>query len=392
MNPEPRAERGNPRGSSRRWGICLSILAVLVIFGMATYAVASARSADVEEIATGLLNPRGLTMGPDGMLYVAEAGSGGNRTVRAGKDQITYRVGRTAGITRIAPDGTATRVLTGLPSVRTPDDVFGATGVAFLGNDLYVLTAAGGRNVGDPSFDNAVLKMNPDGSTQMIANLTQFNLSAPPKARQLDVRADVEGGVPYGLTAWNGKLYATDGNLETLTEISTNGEMKRLLEYPASDHVLVGIAPDGAGALLVAEYGPWPHTPGIAYVSRVTLDGDQSVAWPGLNTPIDLRVAPDGSVFLAEFSAGRRERSTARVLRRTRDGTVEVVAAGLNYLTGLALAPDGDVYVSESGHRSDDGTGRVMRIVPSSAAARALLATRDRFAWMWGGQRAQPGI
>jgi glucose/arabinose dehydrogenase len=41
---------------------------------------APGREPSVSTYATGLTNPRGLTFGPDGNLYVAEAGTGGSQT------------------------------------------------------------------------------------------------------------------------------------------------------------------------------------------------------------------------------------------------------------------------------------------------------------------------
>jgi len=324
--------------------------------------------AGLQTIASGLVNPRGLKFGPDGALYVAEAGYGGDRLVRAGLAGLPYGIGRSSRVERIALDGGARILVRELPSVRVGDEVWGATAVAFVGQSLFVLTAAGGRDVGDAVFDNAVLRVSPDGAVERIVDLTDYNLEQPPLARRLDIRADVEGGVPFGLTAFDGRLYATDGNLETVTEVAldpSTGELRglrRLFEYPASDHVLVGLTPGLDNGLYVAEYGPFPHSSGSGKIGRLTLDGERSDAWVGLSTVIDVAFGPDGAMYALEFSPGRRTPETGRLLRRGLGGAVEVLASGLNFPTGLAIAPNGDVYLSESGHKSDDGTGRIVRI------------------------------
>jgi len=240
-----------------------ALVALLLATAPMTPHVASADTppaATSQVFASGLLNPRGLTFGPDGFLYVAEAGAAGETEVEAGLAHLRYRMGRTARITRVSPAGEIETVVGNLPSVASPDAVYGAANVAFVDNMLYVLTAAGGRDVGDSDFDNAILRVSPDHTVSQIFNLTQMNYADPPLARRQDPRADVEGGVPYGLTAFNGHLYATDANLETVTEIGTDGSHRRLVELPASNRVLVAMTPAPDGSLWLAEYGPVPHS------------------------------------------------------------------------------------------------------------------------------------
>ena len=66
----------------------------------------------VTTYATGLTNPRGLTFGPDGKLYVAEAGTGGTLTPRGGADCpidinvfSPYTAGFSGRVVRVRRDG-----------------------------------------------------------------------------------------------------------------------------------------------------------------------------------------------------------------------------------------------------------------------------------------------
>jgi hypothetical protein len=343
------------------------MIAALVVVPLAllllwTGSVAAQQQVRVDVVLEGLYNPRGLTVGPDGAVYVAEAGRGGDEAVRAGHDQVPFMIGKTARVTRLTSTGERTTILDGLPSVKTPDDIFGATAVAFVDDDLYVLTAAGGRDVGDPSFDNAILRVDSQGEVSQVANVTAMNYQSPPLARLNDVRADVEGGVPFGLTALNGRLYATDANLETVTEIGLDGAWRRLVELPFSNRVLVGLTPAPDGSLWVAEYGPFPHQPGGSKVSRLTLDGELSDAWTGLTQTIGVAFGPDGSAYALEFAARARVPGGGALVRRWPDGHEQSLVTGLVYPTGLAVAPDGSLFVSEYGHRSENGTGRVLHI------------------------------
>src|SRR5580693_3548913 len=75
-------------------------------------------------IASGLEGPRGLRFGPDGYLYVAEAGTGGSESTKGQCKQVPgapggpgpYTGGLTARISKISPSGKVTTVASGFPS------------------------------------------------------------------------------------------------------------------------------------------------------------------------------------------------------------------------------------------------------------------------------------
>ncbi|TRT47754.1 MAG: hypothetical protein EWV85_17895, partial [Microcystis aeruginosa Ma_QC_C_20070703_M131] len=69
-------------------------------------------------LASGLNNPRGMTLGPEGQLYITQAGRGGNGTciLSGGQSQVCY--GPTSAITRLHTTTGATEVLIdNLPSL-----------------------------------------------------------------------------------------------------------------------------------------------------------------------------------------------------------------------------------------------------------------------------------
>src|SRR5678816_1719397 len=114
---------------------------VLVTVGINDVFGQSAHGPSVDDYATGLTNPRGLAFGPDGNLYVAEAGTGGDLVPSGGAGcpvdvniYSPYTAGYSGRVTRVLRNGTTQTVANDLPSMT---DVFGVsygpTDVAFIG-------------------------------------------------------------------------------------------------------------------------------------------------------------------------------------------------------------------------------------------------------------------
>ena len=241
----------------------------------------------------GLVNPRGLAFDDQGVLYVAEAGSGGSRKVAVDEHE-QFAVGFSGRVSRVPAPGLRETLADRLPSIYSArhGDYLGPAAVATIGSDVYALIATGW--CGLPEYNNALMRFGPDGARVTLLDYSAQTLADPPLARREDPRADVPGGVPFGLLALGGKLYTTDGNLEFVQQYSADGQpLRRLLEYPLSIHVLTGLAArpgrrnlpgrDGFLALSARRrpgYSPtsgWPAGAGRDRYHR----GDRRRLWPG---------------------------------------------------------------------------------------------------------------
>ena len=141
-----------------------------------------------EVFATGLNNPRGLKFGPDGSLYVAEGGTGGTATTVGLCTQVPspvgpYSGGFTSRISRIDSAGNRQTVVEGLPSSQTGPAlgglVSGVADIAFLNGVLYGLEAGAGCSHGLTGTANTIFRVNANGTTTTVANLSAFQQSHP---------------------------------------------------------------------------------------------------------------------------------------------------------------------------------------------------------------------
>jgi hypothetical protein len=122
---------------------------VLVVGVLASFltlcSAPSDKAADqqIEVIANGFDNPRGLAFGPEGPLNVLEAGRGGEGPCTPFElfgDVVCF--GLTGAVTRIG-EGQQQRIVTGLGSIAHPDDggfAFGPHDISFQGRgNAYVV-------------------------------------------------------------------------------------------------------------------------------------------------------------------------------------------------------------------------------------------------------------
>ena len=273
-------------------------------------------------LAHGLQGSVGATIGPDGALYVAEAGTGPGHAGR---------------ITRVDPsNGKTTTVASGLPARVIP--LGGAMDVAFVGSVMYVLVTAVGPDVGGTSVDG-IYRLDHSGFT-VFADLGAWSLANPPSTP-----FDLSMGVQFALQPVSDGFLVTDGHHNRVLHVSAAGEVTQLIQFG-------NIVPTGLAVahrkVFMSEAGPVPYAPETGKVvafRRSAPTQAQDVA-SGFSLLTDVECGPHGALYALSQGDSPGDVApgspalpdTGRLLAVNRQGGFSVLVDKLNLPTSLDFA------------------------------------------------------
>jgi hypothetical protein len=363
----------------------LALIAAIVVAGPAV--ATGGKGAETKVIATGLDNPRGLAVAPDGTILVAESGRGGPGPCAESPEGGEVCLGDTGAVTALRPGHKGTsaqkRVLTGLPSLAGPtgEAATGPHDVALADDKLLVTVGLGADPArrADLGAGGALLGQlvaaRPFGVARPVADLAAFEGEADPDQGLPGTAPDSN---PYGLLAAGRHIAVTDAGGNTLLRVGPKGEISPLAVFPPRfvpgpepgsevpmQPVPTAVTRGPDGALYVSELTGFPFPVGGARIWRVAKGGEPEVSAEGFTNVIDIAFDRKGRLHVLEISANGLLSGdpTGALIRVEADGSHTEISAGeLTAPGALAFGPGGVIYVSNKSVLA--GEGEVLRIRP----------------------------
>jgi len=352
--------------------IAIGLLSAALVAGQ----TAAAEPDHVTVVASGLDNPRGIDIGANGRIVVAETGAGR--------------------VIRVSTTGAVKTLIGGFPVEVSPEgEASGVHGVALTGNG-NLFTVVGESADLDAAKFWTLYRKNGNGKLRQVVDI-QAHQATDPDPTDSDMPPFPTQSNPYGLESVGGsRILVTDAGNNDLLLVDARGRVKTVARFPtemvATDHLpfpfpapevpaeavptTVAIGPDGYW--YVGELKGFPFRPGSSNIWRIapwargaTCDAntdDGCSLWKtGFTAIVGIEFAPDGSLYVAEmvknglfafFFGGDTVGELLHVVGSSRTP----IAAGQLHVPGdVAVSRTGKVYVTVG---SVFPNGAVVRVGP----------------------------
>jgi DNA-binding beta-propeller fold protein YncE len=382
------------------------LLALAVGLSLVAAAPAAAHhGVSVRTIAGGLDNPRHVAVAPNGDVYVAEAGRGGDpKTSKScfNSAEGFACTGATGAITRIFKwhgKLKQERVVRGLASFApdTGNSAIGPHGVFVRGDDVFFTNGGPTEPTrGDPPVTvlrdptlvaeepisrlyGTLLKLDRRHRVSFVADLWRFERDNNPDA---EVANDHIDSNPVDVFATHRGFLVADAGGNTVLRVSRHGHIRVVSVFPniptpgpggaviPMQAVPTGVVKGPDGFYYVSQLTGFPFPIGGAKIFRVNpRTGSYTTYASGFTNAMDLAFGPDGTLYVLEIDHdslfGPVGPSTEGALFRVPrgGGTPQRIALPAGTLTepgGRAVAGRKTLVVSNHGREA--GNGQVLEV------------------------------
>jgi hypothetical protein len=292
------------------------ILVTLAVLGAVAASPTARREREatsgVKTIATGLDNPRGLDLAPNGALYVTEAGRGGGGPCFPGLGGEEVCWSTTGAITKVN-EGTQVRVLSGLPSVarRNGFNAVGPSDVSFKESGGMYFTVGVGI-VSPATRAQLPVTGQEEAGWLLRSRPTHHSWSQVADIAGYEAANNPDGGPttdsnPNSVAATSGGLAVADAAGNTLLRVSSKGTISTLAVFPCrmvdapptlgrppGTQILMQAVPTSVvqgpdGVFYVCQLTGFPIPQGGARVYRVVPGQAPTIYAQGFTNIIDIR-------------------------------------------------------------------------------------------------------
>jgi hypothetical protein len=348
-----------------------AIIMMVLAIGLVASAIAQST---VTEVVGGLHSPRGLTFGPGGQLYVAQAG---DDTVNGSIIEI---------LSPMAQHPLVRTIVSDLPVSGEEGEFVGVDGISIFGNGvnfgLYAIMAVDPQQTANPAFGN-LLRVDYRGNVETVVNVGSFDYEWTDEHQWLVPFGDFPDANPYGVLVVPGHTYVVDAGANTLDEVMADGSIRILAFFPN------GVLADGTPTC--ACQGP----DGFLYIGTLALvdslfiapsakvyrlnpaDANLPEPW---NTPMTVWASdlwpingctfgPDGNFYASQlftnpnFISGEDPEGDAVKIPFNDPATHTFLTGGaLSFTGGVAVGPNDVVYVADGTAFVEPGAGRIVRL------------------------------
>lgn len=299
-------------------------------------------------VAQGLDNPRQLSFGPDGSLYIAESGRGGAGPCFDGPEGRAC-LGMSGAVTRVR-HGVQTRVVTGLPSLagESGGQATGPSDVVITHGQHYAVSIGLG---GTPSTREAL-----GADATLLGTIVSGSLRHGTPRVVADMAAHEAAHDPDG--------QGVDSNAVSLA----------VDDHRRGDRGLLAVDAGGNDVLRVSRRAGLSTAAVLPRLSTTNPFSGQPMLTQSV--PTSAVRGPDGAIYVSELTGFPFPKGAARIWRIGSDGTATVWASGLTNVTDLAWQ-GGSLYavqLSDEGLLSGSTAGSLVRLPRGSSAPKVVTA------------------